>query len=143
MKGKRKNRKIPGFMRHIVAENVRGLMDLRFRESRNRPKALSEATGPAGEGRLSLSTVQRILDEETGASLDNLEAIADALDVSLYQLLIPALDVGNPQIVQGAVKNEERMYKQWRRGAVDTGKFAAIPASERQTSTAKGTTHER
>lgn len=145
MKGKKKTPKVAGFMRHIVADNIRQLMNARFKESGNKPKALSLATGKPGEGGLSLSTVQRILAEETGATLDNLEAIADALDVSLYQLLIPALNAESPQIVQGAVKNEERMYKQWRRLGVDTGKFPTLPTqaeSPRRSNNGKGAMHE-
>lgn len=128
MKGKKKTPKAPGFMRHIVAENVRELMNLKFPEAGDKPKALSLATGKPGEGGLSKSTIQRVLAAEIGASLDNLEAIADALDVSLYQLLIPALEVRNPQVVHGATKNEERMYKQWRKAGLgaETGKFPAL-----------------
>ena len=143
MKGKKKTPKVPGFMRHIVAENVRGLMNIRFRESANRPKALSLATGAPGEGGLSLSTIQRILAAESGASLDNLEAVADALDVSLYQLMLPALDAGSPQIVPGAVKSEERLYKQWRKTGLDTGKYPALVTPERRSPPpGKGAHHE-
>lgn len=70
----------------------------------------------AKDAGVSLSTIQRVLSKESGASLDNIEAIAAAFDVSVYQLLIPSLDILNPQVVQGAVKNEERMYRQWKRG---------------------------
>ncbi len=48
--------------------------------------------------------------------MDNIEAVAEVFELSVYQILIPALDIGNPQIVQGAMKNEERMYRQWKRG---------------------------
>lgn len=121
MKGRKKKAKIPGFMRHIVADNVLGMMNARYAESRNKPGALAKDAG------LSLSTVQRILGAMSGSSVDNLEAVASALDLSLYQLLIPALDVTNPQIVHGAVKNEERMYRQWKKGG-DSGKFPALQA---------------
>lgn len=118
MKGQKKTPKLPGFMRIVVAENVKALMALKFPDSLNQPKALADATGKPKEGGQSLSTVQRILKGESGASLDTLEAIADALDVSLYQLLIPALDTKNPQIVQGATEAEEKMYRRWRRSEV-------------------------
>lgn len=101
-------------MRHVLAENVAALMALHFKESRNRPKALSVKAG------VSLSTVQRVLGAKTGASLDNIEAIAEVFELSVYQILIPALDIGNPQIVSGAMKNEERMYRQWKKGGVRT-----------------------
>lgn len=115
MKGQSKITKLPGFMRLVVAENVKGLMDVRFRESRNRPKALAEATGKPKEGGQSLSTIQRVLAGSIGASIDTLEAIAKALDVSLYQLMIPDLDVNDPQIIRGASEAEEKMYRRWRR----------------------------
>lgn len=118
MKGQKKTPKLPGFMRIVVAENIKALMVLKFPDSLNQPKALADATGKPKEGGQSLSTVQRILKGESGASLDTLEAIADALDVSLYQLLIPALDTKNPQIVQGATEAEEKMYRRWRRSEV-------------------------
>lgn len=123
MKGKRKTNKVPGFMRHVLAENVAGLMALHFKESRNRPKALSVRAG------VSLSTVQRVLGAKTGASLDNIEAIAEVFDLSAYQLLIPALEIARPQTVQGAMKNEERMFRQWKKSGVP-GR-AEQPALER------------
>lgn len=110
MKGKKKTPKVPGFMRTILAGNVSRLMDHQYRDSSNRPMALAKDAG------VSLSTIQRVLSKESGATLDNIEAIAAAFDVSVYQLLIPSLDILNPQVVQGAMKNEERMYRQWKRG---------------------------
>lgn len=101
------------FMRHVLAANVRDLAKAHFKESRNRPFALHAAAKKAGHT-LSLSTVQRILSEETGATLDNIQALADVFDVSVYQLLIPELRVDNPQLVMGAMKDEERMYRRWR-----------------------------
>lgn len=107
--GKTKELKVPGLMREIVKANVRALMNLAYKESRNRPRALAKDAG------LSLSSVQRILDATTGASIDNLEAVASALDVSLYQLMLPNLDADNPQIVQGAAKGEEKFYRDMKR----------------------------
>lgn len=106
-----KRPKVPGFMRHILAANVKSLMDLHFREQGDRPKAL------AAEAGVSKSTVQRILQAELGASLDNIEAIASALHASAYQMLIPNLNPSNPQVVQGATKDEERMFRQWRKAS--------------------------
>lgn len=110
-----KTPKVPSFMRIVIAENIRERMEHVFRESSNRPLALALKTGKPKEGGLSLSTIQRILAGETGGTLDNLEAIASALDLSLYQLMIPNLNSENPQVVAGAMKDEERMYKRWRR----------------------------
>lgn len=120
MKGKKKTPKVPGFMRHVVAENVRARMEVVLRGNPNKPKALSLRTGRPGEGGQSLSTIQRILAGTHGAGLDVLEAVADALDLSLYQLLIPQLNAENPQVVQGAMKNEELAYKRWRKAGAPT-----------------------
>jgi transcriptional regulator with XRE-family HTH domain len=108
MNGKKKTPKVPGFMRAVLAENVRALMDAHYRESSNKPKALSKDAG------VSLSTVQRILSKEVGATIDNIEAISQVFDMSVYQLLLPHLSVTNPQVVTGALKNEELMYRRWR-----------------------------
>lgn len=96
-------------MRAILARNVRDLMDLHYAQSSNRPKSLAKDAG------LALSTIQRVIAGATGASLDNIEMIASAFDLSAYQLLIPSLSVDNPQVVQGATREEERMYRLWRK----------------------------
>lgn len=114
MKGRKKTPKVPGFMRHVLAGNVAALMKLHFMESRNRPKALAAKAG------VSLSTIQRILEAKTGATLDNIESIAAVFELSVYQILIPELDVADPQIVPGALKNEERLYRQWKKGGPPT-----------------------
>lgn len=62
---------------------------------------------------VSLSTVQRILKEESGATLDNIEALAAAFDLSAYQLLIPELSPANPQLVAEATAAEKRLYRRW------------------------------
>jgi len=84
-------------------------MERHFKESRNQPKALATASG------MSLSQIQRILKPEIGTSVDQLEALAAVFQLSTYQLLIPDLDVGNEQVVHGATKAEERLYRQWKK----------------------------
>jgi hypothetical protein len=83
MKGKRKTPKTPGLLRWVVAENIKHRMADVYHESPNRTLSL------ARDSRVSHSTVQRIVGAQTGASLDNLEAIAGALKLQTYQLLIP------------------------------------------------------
>lgn len=109
MKGKTKRPKTPGFMRQVLAANVRLLMLQRYRDSQNKPKALAKDAG------VSLSTVQRILAGANGTNLDNIEVVALALQVSSYQLLIPALHPDNPQVVHGATQDEQRLYKRWQK----------------------------
>lgn len=103
-----KRRKVPGFYRSILAVNVRALMELHYASESNKPKKLAK------EADVSLSTVQRILAKETGATLDNIEAIAGVFDLTVYQLLVPELNIKNPQIIKGATKAEERMYRSWK-----------------------------
>lgn len=112
MKNKAKTPKVPGFMRTILAANVRGLMEHQYRSASNKPKGLAADAG------VSLSTVQRIIAGEVGATIDNIELIAAALGVSGYQLLMPNLRPDNPQVVVGATKDEERLYARWRRDRV-------------------------
>jgi transcriptional regulator with XRE-family HTH domain len=123
MKGRKKTPKVAGFMRQVLALNVKQLMDVHLRESGNKPMALAKAAG------VSLSTVQRIVRSETGASLDNIEAIAAAFQLSAYQLLVPNLHPENPQVMHGATKDEERLYRRWKQtGTVgaETGRFAVL-----------------
>jgi hypothetical protein len=94
-------------MRQVLAQNVSALMEIHYRGSSNKPKALAADAG------VSLSTIQRMLDLEAGASMDTIEAVAGAFQLSSYQLLVPGLNAGNPQVVKGATKEEERLYRMW------------------------------
>ena len=105
MKGKAKTPKTPGILRDVVADNIQALMNVNYRGSENKPLDLANDAG------ISLSSVQRILNKSVGASVDTLERISIALGVSVYQLLIPNLNPRNPQVVKGATKEEERMYR--------------------------------
>ena len=83
MNGQTKKRKTPGEMREVLAQNINRLMDQRYKESGNRPMALAKDAG------VSLSTVQRTLSREAGASIDTLEAFAKVFGLSAYQMLMP------------------------------------------------------
>lgn len=109
MKGATKRKKIPGFMRVIVAANVKAAMEHKFSEHSNKPKRLAEAAG------VSLSTVQRIVGGTNGASIDHIESVADALDLSAYQLLVPNLDPANPPVIPGVTRAEQQLYARWRK----------------------------
>lgn len=100
-----RKRKTETITRTILADNVRALMIRQYRLSDNRPKELAKAAGT------SLSTIQRVLEGKSGASVDTIHQIARAFDVSPYQLLIPALNPTNPQAVRGATKEEQRLYE--------------------------------
>lgn len=105
--GSTRKRKVPGFWRSILAQNLSVLIEHRYSGSANRPMQTAKAAG------VSLSTVQRILKEESGATLDNIEALAAAFDLSAYQLLIPELSPANPQLVAEATAAEKRLYRRW------------------------------
>lgn len=76
----------------------------RLSDSTNQVKALSKIAD------VSRSTVQRALSEKAGISLDVLEALATALDVLPYQMLLPDLDPLNPQIVPALTERERALY---------------------------------
>lgn len=104
-----KREKVPGFMREVLADNVKRLMEHHYAASSNQPKALAK------DADVSLSTVQRILGKKTGATLDNIESIATAFHLSVYQIMVPALHIENPQVIKGATLDEERLYRNWKR----------------------------
>jgi hypothetical protein len=109
-----KKRKLAGFARQIVAQNVRSLVDHRYALVPNKARKLAE------EAQISLSSAQRVLAADVGASIDTLESIADAFEISVYQLVLPNLDVNNPQVVTGATGVERRMYAAFRRGQLNS-----------------------
>lgn len=108
-----KRRKLVGYMRKVLAANLAHLLasHAEFKLSANKPKLLSERAD------VSLSTVQRVLAGQVGASLDVIEQLAAVFDVSVYQLLLPNLDAENPQVVTGASAAERRWYATLRRAA--------------------------
>ena len=101
---KPKTPKVPGVMRAVLAENVRALLAYRFELVGDKVRALASSSGVAK------STIHRILKCEVGATIDAIEQLALALDVSVYQLLTPNLDAKHPQVVQGASVAERQLY---------------------------------
>lgn len=104
-----RRKKTPGIMRDILAINVLALMKKEFPEEPNKVRALSQKAD------ISFSSVQRLLRGETGATIDTIESVSLALNVSPYQLLIPELDIENPQTLQGVTAAEKRLYANIRR----------------------------
>jgi len=70
-------------MREVLAQNINRLMEQRYAASSNRPLALAKDAG------VSLSSVQRTLSRETGASIDTVEAFSRVFGLQAYQLLMP------------------------------------------------------
>lgn len=85
-----KKPKRAGVLRFVLAANVASRMVLVFHDQPHktaREKKLAQTAG------VSVSTVGRILNAETGASLDNIEHIARALGCSVIDLLTANDDV--------------------------------------------------
>jgi AraC-like DNA-binding protein len=99
--------KSEGFMRHVLARNLRALADHHFPDETNKPKKLATITG------MSASQIQRILNAELGTSIDNMERLAAVFSLSVYQVTLPNLNVEHPQEIVGATKAEEVVYHRW------------------------------
>jgi hypothetical protein len=107
---KPKTPKIPGVMRAVLAANVRALTDHVFVAYPDRIKALVSASG------VSRAQLYRVLSQDSGATIDIIERLALALDVQVYQLLVPNLNADNPQVIQGASAAERQLYASFARG---------------------------
>lgn len=70
-------------MRELLAQNINRLMEQRYKESSHRAMALAKEAG------VSLSSVQRTLSRETGASIDTIESFARVFGLPPFQLLVP------------------------------------------------------
>jgi transcriptional regulator with XRE-family HTH domain len=73
-------------LRRIVADNVTALMDERYASE---PNKTSRQRALARDAGVSLSTVQRIVGSEVGASIDNMESLAKVFRVPPAALLTP------------------------------------------------------
>lgn len=113
-KGKTRRRKTPSRLRAVIAINVINRAVKVFPKHPNLPVAIKEAAGNS----FSKSTVQRILDAKVGTSLEQLDALARALELAPYQLLIQNLDPANPQVAKGASVDEQQLYRKIAREAV-------------------------
>lgn len=113
-KGKTRRRKTPSRLRAVIAINVANRAALQFKGHPNIPVAIKDASG----GVFSKSTVQRIMDAKVGTSLEQLDGLARALDLAPYQLLMENLDARNPQVVKGAMVDDQALYRRIAREAV-------------------------
>ena len=102
---KPKSPKVPGPLRRVVAANVSLMIQVEFRASPNKPKALAMLAG------VSRSTIERIMAGGVGADLETLEKVAAGLNLIPYQLFIPNLDVKSPQVAKGAMPGEHKAYR--------------------------------
>lgn len=88
-------------MKEIVGANVRALVRAR------------DADFDAACKRLGMKETQlkRIVAGKHGITMSTLQRIAEGYDVEPYQLLVPGLDVKNPQVLRVLSQTEERLYK--------------------------------
>lgn len=99
-----KKRYPPHQIRLVLADNVKARMAYVYSEEGDRPLALAK------DAKTSLSTIQRLLAAAVATEVDTLGRVADALDISVYQLFIPNLHPRNPQMLKGVSKDEQRLY---------------------------------
>lgn len=105
-----RKRKTPHVLRETLAANVEAMMSIVYRDVGGKTRAL------AADASVSHSTVQRILSGETGATIDNLAAFAEALGVLPWQLLatpfdperLPMLAMGDQARAEAEAFNEVR-----------------------------------
>jgi transcriptional regulator with XRE-family HTH domain len=98
-KGKTRRRKVADtLLRATIAHNVKNRAAVVFPDSKNVVVSIREASGSRIYPKLTRSTIQRIMEEMTSATLEQLAGLARALDLSPYQLLIPELDPERPQV---------------------------------------------
>lgn len=79
-----RRRKMPGQLRYVLAANVNDLL------ARTRLPITTAQKQIAALANVSLSTMQRICKGEAGTSLDKIEDLAEAFDVSVIDLLTPS-----------------------------------------------------
>lgn len=87
--GRPKTPKIPGRLRAVFAANLERALERHYPGASDKAAALEEDLRNAGST-LTDSSIRRYLRAETGPSLDNIEAIADALGMTVHDLLAPA-----------------------------------------------------
>lgn len=119
----RKRTPVAHHLRRIIATNARARASKIFEDHnkeppKNIPGAIWQASIKAGHP-LSLSNVKRVLNgdrdeidasQKLSVSVDQLNALALALDLLPYQLLMDGMDAINPQVAKGASDDEKQAY---------------------------------
>ena len=93
-------------MNQTLAENLAALM-ARFPDELGTQEKVAARSGHA----IDQTTVGRILKQKHKVTMTTLAALADACGVEPYQMLIPGLNPGNPQVLRALSAAEERLYK--------------------------------
>lgn len=117
-KPKTRRKKVPSSLRRVIAANVFNRASRIFKEAKNLPMAIRNASADAESERIAKSHIQKIIAGKTSVTLEQLDGLAKALELSAYQLLIQDLDPDNPQIVKGATADEQELYRRIAKEAV-------------------------
>lgn len=97
----------------IAARNCRRLLDYTYPQLEGQiTKQMERLEKDRGVAK---TTMQRWTNGE-GGTVSKLEDIAAAFGLSVYQLLLPNLDVANYQVLPGAATEEHRLTKALQRG---------------------------
>ena len=126
-KPKTRRKKVPSSLRSVIAANVAARAKMVFKGAKNLPMAIRNATADAESERVAKSHIQKIIAAKTSVTLEQLDALAKALDLSAYQLLIQDLDPENPQIAKGATLDERELYRRIAKEAVKEALQQTIP----------------
>jgi transcriptional regulator with XRE-family HTH domain len=126
-KGRTRRKKVPSSLRIVIAENVRRRAEQVFIGATNMPVAIRMATADADSERMAKSNIQKVIAGKTSITLEQLDALARALDLSPYQLLIPSLDAKNPQLAKGATQDEQELYRRIAKEAVKEALQQTVP----------------
>lgn len=88
-------------MKAIVGQNVKSLV-------KARDKDLDAACTRLG---IKKTQLKRVITGKHAVTMSTLQRIAIAYDVEPYQLLVPGLDVKNPQVLKVLSLEEQKLYK--------------------------------
>lgn len=103
---------LTGIMRGVLAKNLRDLIDRRYQ---GLTTVTARVLALAKDSKTGHGTIQRALSAENSTTLDTIERLAVALDVSVYQLLLPNLHPDDPQEVPGAMAAERSIHAAFRK----------------------------
>ena len=104
-----KQPKKPALIKRFFAPNLVALIDLKYGCKGTRTERAIALSKDSGVGK---NTIIRGCDPDdpTSISIDNLERLANCLNVLPYQLLIPYLDVKSPQVAHSLKTKDKDLY---------------------------------
>lgn len=119
--------KAPALSRAFIADNLKKLLNRDYpglKLTAQQKKLQEDSTGA-----LPFTTTQRLMKKGNGANLETLETYARYFELQMYQLLLPNLDVKNPQVVKGALAAEQKFYTAIGKAGVRAAKTAELEGS--------------